>query len=183
VLTCGAALSLGCLEFHEGEDAKVPGDEVGTFQVQAKLRDSSCGSNALGSKDTWEFPVRLSRDGSNVYWLNGREVIAGELASDGRTFDFDTVVSVTFSEAQPGRPGCRVARRDRARGVLADASTNAASFAGRLRYEFEAEPGSDCSELMLDPTGLAALPCVMEYSMRAARVASAEPSTEQRSER
>ena len=94
---------VGCA-FGEG-DAKVPGDDLGKFQVVGRLDSSTCGVGALGSTDLWEFELRLSRSPNELYWLNGREVVPGEIAEDGVSFEFDTLLLVPVLEPEPGFVG------------------------------------------------------------------------------
>ncbi len=104
------------------KDSKIPGDELGTYQVVAQLDSSTCGPGALGSKDLWEFEVKLSQDGRDLYWLNGSEPVAGSLASDGVSFGFDSHTVVTPIPAGKGHPGCAIARTDSGTGKLSSAA-------------------------------------------------------------
>src|SRR6186713_2713290 len=85
--TCVVAvfsLSLGgCLNFGKVDDAKIPGELLGTYGVEGALVESDCGEGALGSTDDWKFDVKLSRFHDDLYWINGREVIPGGIAADG----------------------------------------------------------------------------------------------------
>jgi len=154
-------------DFGEG-DASIPGDSLGTFHVVARLENSTCGPGALGSEDLWEFDVQVSKDGSEIYWLNGEEPIAGRIAGDGLSFAFDTSGQVQLIEPGPGTPGCAVVRTDRASGSLDDAD-EVLGFTGRLSYGFVATAGSDCIEAIGVEGGFYALPCEISYGMQATR--------------
>jgi len=141
----------------------VPGDDLGQFQVSAALSSSDCGPEALGTTDLWEFEVRLSRDGADLFWLNGAEVIAGSLAADGVSFSFDTLLEFEIEPPNPPHSGCTVLRRDRAEGSLSSADLDAEGFAASLSYHYAAGEGSDCSGLVGVPGGFASLPCEIGY--------------------
>lgn len=128
----------------------------------------------MGSTDVWEFQIRLSKDLDQLFWLNGQEVISGVLASDGRSFEFDTRVRVTVIEPEPGSPGCTLDRLDRASGKLGLDAKDAAhveSFAGKLTFAYMPVPESDCTGLMGVEGGFSALPCEMTYQLDAERLA------------
>ena len=167
-----ASGTLGCA-FGEG-DAKVPGDDLGKFHVVGELDSSTCGAGALGSSDVWEFELRLSRDLTGLYWLNGREVISGEIANDGVSFEVRTRLEVDVLEPAPGFVGCTLERYDHAQGKLSSASTEVKSFQGTLGYEYRTLEDSDCSPLVGVEGGFARLPCDLSYELSATRVVSPE---------
>ncbi len=159
----------GC-NFGEG-DAKIPGEELGTYRVVATLGSSSCGPDALGAPDVWEFDVRLSRDDPDLYWLNGEEPVYGTLAADGLSFSFDTETRITLQEPRNGRGGCVIVRSDRASGRLEGSALDVPAFAGELRYGYSARAGSDCTEWLGLEGGFATLPCSIDYDIPAVRTA------------
>jgi len=161
-------LAVGCVDFGD-KDARVPGEELGAYQVTAHLQESTCGPDALGSADCWDFSVRLSREGPGLFWLNGYEVISGEVADDGVSFRFDTMVAVEIDPAQGTHPGCTVHRTDSANGKLSSATMDVESFTGQLSYAYAAEQESDCTELVGVPGGFSALPCEMSYAIEGLR--------------
>ncbi len=159
----------GCGEFGT-EDAKIPGDELGTFHVVGRMDVSSCGPGALGSKPVWEFDVKLSRDGDDLYWLNGQEPIYGRISADGVTFSFDTQSAITTRPAKGALPGCTVIRRDLASGVL-QGSGEVSGFSGDMRFGYAPTEVSDCTDSVGDDGGFAQLPCEIRYHLDAAKVA------------
>jgi hypothetical protein len=159
-------VALGC---SGTKDPKIPGDELGTYSVVASLSSSTCGPGALGAKDLWEFEVKLSQDGHDLYWLNGAEAIPGDIAGDGVSFGFDSHVVVPVIEPGKGQPGCAIARTDSGSGKLSSAAPPVDAFTGTLRYGFSAVAGSDCQPVLAVEGGFHALPCEMAYSMTAAR--------------
>jgi hypothetical protein len=175
VLWLSALLALGCSDvIGGGKDAKIPGEPLGTFHVIGHLETSSCGPGALGSTDLWEFDVRLSRDGHDLYWLNGAEAIPGRIAADGVSFAFDTRVAVEAIAAGKGQPGCAIVRSDTANGSLSSASTDVAAFSGRMRFGYMPSAGSDCGALVGVDGGFSSLPCEMSYLVDAVRTAPPE---------
>lgn len=162
--TAGLALACASCDFGEG-DAKVPGEPLGTFEVIAELDSSTCGSGALGSTDFWEFEVQLSKDFDQLFWLNGREVIPGRIASDGESFEFDTRVQVEVLEPERGALGCTLNRQDRASGRLGFRGDSVDSFTGRLTFAYMPSSDSDCSPLIGVEGGFSVLPCEMKYDV------------------
>lgn len=158
-------LAAGC----SGNDPKVPGESLGTYAVVASLETSTCGPGALGSKDLWEFEIKLSQDGHDLYWLNGAEAIAGDLAGDGVSFGFDSHVVVTAIAPGKGQTGCAISRTDSGSGKLSSAAPPVEGFSGNLRYGFQPLAGSDCQPLLAVEGGFHALPCEMNYGMTAQR--------------
>lgn len=164
-----AALMFGGLGCSGGKDPKIPGDELGTYAVVSTLQTSTCGPGALGSKDLWQFQVKLSQEGHDLYWLNGAEAIAGDLAADGVSFGFDSHVVVNAIAAGKGQPGCAISRIDTGSGRLSSSAPPVESFEGTLRYGFQPLAGSDCTPLMAVEGGFHTLPCEMTYAMTASR--------------
>ena len=174
VLLALAALLGGCVE-NQGElgseDPRAPGEVLGFYRVAGGLSDDSCGAESLGAPSEWSFEVKLSRDGSTLYWLNGREGIVGDIDERGR-FSFETRIDVPLSETRGSVIGCIVERRDTAQGAL---SSSDEKLTLELSYAYSAKPDSNCEDFV----GIAAptpnplpLPCSMTYSLSGARMAS-----------
>lgn len=173
VLALPLLVASGCIEFGpERED--VPGELLGDYAVSGRLRESSCGDGALAAADPWEFEIRLSRQGDELFWVNGREVITGEIERATRRFAFATAVAVELEPAQAPHPGCTVRREDRAEGELHGIGEDVAGFDGTLEYAFAATPSSDCSGQVGDAGGIAVLPCAIAYSIVAERIEDEE---------
>lgn len=167
---CVAWLCSGCLApdqaAEEHQDPHQPGEMLGAFSVTGKLGDDSCGADALSAPTNWDFNVKLSRDGSTLYWLNGREAIVGDIDQRGR-FAFATHVDLPLSATRGAAKGCTIVRSDSAAGQLSAAQ---AGFDGSLSYAYAASPGSDCSALPLGADGLPlALPCSLSYRLSGVR--------------
>ncbi len=165
-----ASLGCGCMPVGEQElddqDPHEPGDAIGAFAVVGKLKDDSCGADNLSAPAKWSFDLKLSRKGSTLYWLNGREAIVGEIDKSG-SFGFQTRVEVTLSEKRGALRGCVMVRRDSASGKL---SSSEEELNGTLTYAYDARSDSDCSEYALGAEGQPlALPCTLSYSLSGSR--------------
>lgn len=161
--------SSGCLEFGKVDDAKQPGDLLGTYDVSAKLEQSTCGDGALGAVETWRFQIKLSRYENDLYWLNGREAIVGSIGKDGRSFSFDSRVEVDIPPEESGDAECRIRREDSATGKLSDDATDVEEFEGELSFRYGLVADSSCDGFLLSPGAPARLPCTIGYTMSARR--------------
>jgi len=169
LLACVMPLLLGgCLEFGKVDDAKAPGDLLGVYSVTGTLDDTTCGTGALRAEDPWSFDVKLSRFDRDLYWLNGREAIVGDIEKDGVSFSFDTRIELEVQAPLRGHPGCVISRADRARGELSADGSEVEAFEGSLDFDFSALPGSDCTDWMVQEA-VPALPCSVEYELDAER--------------
>ena len=151
-------------------DAHEPGEDLGTFDVVASMTESTCGTGALGAPAVWEFEVKLVRDGTTLYWVNGPQYIPGTFASDGVTFSFTASNEVKITDPNPQRPRCIITRLDSAVGVLTEGEGDGddatpSSFTGSLSYGYIAGKDDDCSHLVGVEGGFSALPCDIEYGL------------------
>jgi hypothetical protein len=164
------SFTCGCIDPSEqaldDQDPHQPGDALGAYAITGKLRDDGCGAASLNAPDRWSFEVKLSRLGSTLYWLNGREAVVGDIDSSGR-FGFESRVDVPLTERHGAMKGCTVVRRDSASGSLSD---SAESLRAVLSYAYEATSDSECSELIGADGAPLALPCSLTYSLSGARV-------------
>ncbi len=157
---------VGC-EFEEGVDAHIPGDDLGTFHVAATMDVTTCGPGALGSPDSWEFDIRLSQSGTELFWLNGDEAIPGRVDTD--SFQFDSAVEVPLAEPEPGAPGCVIVRGDLASGRFGFEEDEVTSFDGSLVYSYAPTAESDCDVFVGVEGGFGTLPCSIAYRIDATR--------------
>jgi hypothetical protein len=169
VLFVCALTSSGCMQLGEqtteNQDPKAPGEVLGFFAVDGKLADDSCGAESLNAPGEWSFEVKLSRDGSTLYWLNGREAIVGEIDKAGG-FAFETHLDLPLVQRRGAAKGCTIVRRDSASGTLRDAA-----FSAQLSYAYQATSDSDCSEFASGTDGMPeALPCKLGYSLRGVKL-------------
>jgi hypothetical protein len=152
---------------EDDQDPHQPGDALGAFAVTGKLGDDSCGAESLSAPETWTFQVKLSREGTTLYWLNGREAIVGDIDKSGH-FAFETHLDLPFAEKHGAAKGCTIIRHDSASGTLGSSST---SLNGKLSYAYDATSDSDCSEFTTGSNGQPlALPCRLTYVLAGARV-------------
>jgi hypothetical protein len=163
-------LASGCMSMGDTteKDAKVPGESLGFFAVDGKLTDDNCGAESLNAPNDWSFQVKLSRQGSALYWLNGREAIVGEIDKAG-SFDFETHLDMPLSARHGAAKGCTIVRRDAADGALTNSN---ASLSAKLSYTYGATSDSDCAEFITGTNGAPeALPCRLTYSLSGDRIA------------
>jgi hypothetical protein len=159
--------SFGCMEVGETEhqDPKAPGEVLGFFAIDGKLSEDSCGAESLSAPEKWSFEVKLSRDGSTLYWLNGREGIVGDIDKSGG-FSFETRIDLPITERRGAAKGCTIVRRD-----LASGSLNDSALSAKLTYQYDATKDSDCSEFATGTEGMPeALPCKLSYSLKGSRI-------------
>ncbi len=166
-----ATATVGCVQpgeqAEDDQNPHQPGEAIGFFSVTGKLGDDTCGAESLSAPGTWSFQVKLSRNGTTLYWLNGREAIVGDIDKSG-TFAFETHLDLPIAEKHGAAKGCTIVRSDSASGALAASES---SLKGKLSYAYAATTNSDCSEFITGTSGLpAALPCSMTYALSGARV-------------
>jgi hypothetical protein len=169
VLSAFALPLAGCLNFGKVDDAKIPGDLLGTYAVTGTLTDSNCGEGALGSTDRWKFDVKLSRFHDDLYWINGREVIPGGIESDGVSFAFSTRVEGEVVPAGKGRAACVLSRADSAEGKLSSDSLDVETFEASISFAYSATDDSDCEGWVGGPDAVVGLPCSLRYELTGSR--------------
>jgi hypothetical protein len=150
------------------KDAEIQGTLLGTYQVQGTLVESTCGPSAFGSTDKWNFSIKLSRDGSKLYWYNGSDIVEGAVDSDGQSFAFSTAVKGVVSDAAKGKKGCTLTRSDGLSGKLSGSGVEITGFTGKMIYQFAQTVDSDCAEAIASE-GVIALPCTITYSLAASK--------------
>lgn len=163
----GALLLAACGPYDPSNDPTVPGDPLGTYQVRGELSEDDCGADLLGAPDPWLFQIRLSRFQDDLYWLNGREAIIGEVDPKTDAFELKTRVDVPIGEAERGAPLCILSRYDRAEGVFSTEGEVVTGFVGNLSFSYEAKDGSECYEILNVPGGVQELPCSLAYTLTA----------------
>jgi hypothetical protein len=167
VLVAAAVMAPGC----SGQNRLEPGTVLGTYEVAAKKVSGTCGDSAY-APDPWTFTIRLSRDGTKLYWLQNRQPIEGRVLGSRVTFETWDARTVRGAD-RTGRGFCQVGRTDTFDGALAgevvagDAGTAPATLSGRLRYAFASTEDSDCSGI--DDPSVAILPCELSYDLVATR--------------
>jgi hypothetical protein len=149
------------------DDGQAFGDDLGRFAVGARLKSTTCGTQALDTPADWNFDVILSRDLDLLYWNTGDDAVEGTIEANGTGFSFSTETVVDFDMS--GNPrACSVVRTDSASGTFDDAKRMRA-FEGSLSYRFTPKAGADCSDLVAGAS-FDELPCSMSYRMAAAWV-------------
>jgi hypothetical protein len=147
------------------------GDDLGTFQVAAVESGNTCGPEALGSAESFEFEVELARADSELFW-DGRA--SGRVQA---ALDFEIATENTFVLRRPVGPdgGCAVTRRDGVSGTLrANATGDIDAFLGEMTYDFAEAVASACTAEDQQAAGLRLLPCRLRYRLDATRTREPE---------
>lgn len=167
---CFSVVAGGCAPYDSDRDSKIPGDLLGTYGVSAQLKADSCGAELLGAPNPWRFDLKLSRFQRDLYWLNGREAIVGDIDADDTTFHFNTRIDVPLTPAAKGAAACVVSRYDQADGKLVADGETVTSVTATLSFRYEAKSGSECLDIIGIPGGVQTLPCSLSYGLSGARL-------------
>ena len=175
----------GCAQLMGDKDNE-PGDPVGVYTLNAvvDVGSSSCPEVVAAAPNPWTFQVTLRRDGTTGYWLSGADPLQGTIADTGAiTFTATIPTPVHDVEKAKGVGACTIDRTDQFSGSFAgDPSTDAgkASFSGTLVYMYAVESGSDCSDVVGqpsedDPTPLfSVIPCTVKFNVTATKTGDAQ---------
>lgn len=156
----------------KGKDPYNPGTPLGTFHVTGKLTQSQCGGDL---PNPWEFDVKLGRDQSTLYWIQGSVPVQGTLDASGHLSMTDAS-STMIHGASKNQGACSITRTDTLNAALPGATADAGavvdesdvtSFSGALSYAYTIDDGSDCADQI--GTTFAALPCIVAYDVTATR--------------
>lgn len=142
------------------------GDDLGTFRVVANEAANTCGPGALGSRETFDFALDLSREHSELFW-NGsvRGRIDASLA-----FEFQAEVRIELRAPRNADPGCTLRRSDAMTGVLEeDPAAGIVGFTGAMSYSVSSDTAEGCTQSELAESGLRVVPCRLEYTLEAER--------------
>ncbi|HET9953725.1 MAG TPA: hypothetical protein VFQ61_04460 [Polyangiaceae bacterium] len=168
---CLSVVAASCAPYDSKHDAKIPGELLGTYDVSGQLKSDSCGAELLGAPNPWRFDLKLSRFERDLYWLNGREAIVGDIDADGTTFHFRTRIDVPLTPAAKGAAGCIVSRYDQADGKLvAGDGDSVTAVTANLSFRYESKSGSECLEIIGIPGGVQQLPCTLSYGLGGSRL-------------
>ncbi len=174
VLLAGLAGALsGCPEMFGPNEPQHPGKDIGVFTVHATLAESSCGIGAFESQESWDFQVRLSREGKTLYWNNGAQYLQGKVQDDNASFSFEYQQVIKIDSRINPRYPCMLERADSAQGLLKGTSAETQAFTGVLRYAFTPQGKSDCTDALADQ-GALTLPCAIIYDMKGTKTAQAK---------
>ncbi len=162
-----------------GKDPYNPGTPLGTYKVTGTLASNSCGDTGT-APDPWLFDVKLARDPSTLFWLQGGPPVSGALDTQthAKLMTSDTR-TVHEADARRGISLCALTREDILDATLATPAAGTAAtvdgFTGGLTYRFSATEGSDCGDqLGVAGGGFAALPCTVSYILSARRTPTAK---------
>jgi hypothetical protein len=172
LLTAGSVIvALAPAPACSGKDPYNPGTPIGVFHVTGALVGNACAA-ADQVPNPWEFDVKLSRDGSTLYWIQGGLPVQGHLdAASHTTMASQTSQQLRAPNPKSGASGCTLTRDDALDATLG--SEPVTSFSGALTYTFRATSDSDCSDqLAVNGGGFTNLPCEVSYTLSAAKTTS-----------
>jgi hypothetical protein len=151
-----------------GKDPYNPGTPIGTFHVTGTLAKNECTSAPLPSP--WDFDVKLSRDGTTLYWIQGGLPVQGHLdATSHTTMSSSDSRELRAADPQHNIPTCTVRRDDTLDATLGPDPV--ASFTGALGYTFTPTDDSDCSDqLESSGGGFTVFPCGVSYAITGTKV-------------
>jgi hypothetical protein len=152
-----------------GKDPYNPGTPIGTFHVTGALAVNQCG-DASGAVDPWTFDIKLNKDGTTLYWMQGGLPVSGVLDAHLHTSMTSTDTrTIHGADPQHRVPFCGITRDD---AVDLTMAADLASFTGSLAYTFSPSDGSDCTDQLTTAGGsYATLPCEIHYTLTAVKTA------------
>jgi hypothetical protein len=163
----------------------VQGKEVGTYQVEMRLEENTCGPEALYTEDGKHYRVQLRAEGATGYWrVAGEKPLQGSYDAGRFKFTYESVVASSPDDAATF---CQLAQSELLSGAVAlypdagagdaglqDAGVSVAGDAGappvsglqaELVYTISPVSGTDCSDA-LPPIGkYQKLPCEVRYKL------------------
>ncbi len=155
------AIGFGCAG-KAGSDPSTPGTAVGTFAVHGTRVEDTCGDAPV----TWDFSVKLSRESTTLYWIQGGTPVAShKLSSGGYEFTSTAVHDLRPANKALELAACSVTRDDQSSVTLAVDET---TFTGTLEYAYVPVTGADCRDQTVEFGGTyGALPCKQRFSLDA----------------
>jgi len=138
------------------------------FRVQATLSKSTCGSGAVDASDSWNFKVRLHKDGSTLTWedVDSGMSTQGVIGSDSFSVSAGSKYEVTASTE--GSVGCSVRRHDNYSGSVSyDKSGDISKLDGVISFNYTLSTGYNCDALIGTANGFEDLPCEVDYKFEA----------------
>jgi hypothetical protein len=166
-----SAVVLACL-CACGIDPYEPGTVLGTYHVTAHVQSNSC--KEADAPDPWEFDVKLSKDATSLYWIQGSVPVSGALDSHlHATMSNTSKQNVDATSKGPGP--CTLERDDALATTLTPDPSGGANqysaFTGTLSYAYKPTADAvDCSDQLQSNGGpYAALPCSVGYTLSATR--------------
>jgi len=176
---------VGCADLMGNKDPHQPGDPIGVYSINAQVdvASSNCPEVVAQAPNPWTFQVTLRRDATTGYWLAGGDPLQGTIDDKGAiTFTATTPTPVHDVEKAKGVGACTIDRTDQFAGAFAGAPSTAAgiaTFSGTLTYAYAVESGSDCSDVVGQPSEedpkplFTNLPCTVKFNVTGTKVADA----------
>jgi hypothetical protein len=142
---------------------------LGNFTLELSVKQTTCGSGAMGLPDKWSFDVGLSHQGDVATWSSGGTDVSGQFDAGARSLEFTSSVTVDMrADALPGSqplPACTIKRSDEATFTL-DSVDQPKTLSGELTYAYAPTQASNCADLVYGSTPkFLALPCTVTYAV------------------
>lgn len=138
--------------------------EADTFDVTATLSDTTCGTGALDAEETWEFQIKMQRDGDALVIEDIENAIQMEGSIEDEEFTLSTSDTFVVTEGTSDSAGCSVHRRDQYTGEIESVGNEISRVEGEILYTFSQATGYDCEVLVGATNGFDDLPCKIEYT-------------------
>lgn len=181
------ALSLACVlaTLSSGCRNEPPGTPVGSYQVEGRLLENSCGQTGERFRPSFSFRVELRGSDDAGFWLAGSHPpVPGDLDRNEGRFDFKLEQQQVFkAPGMANEASCVLTQQEHIAGTLEEMPSDTdtpmtdagmPASPGRLHADntirWAALPGTDCSKA-LAPTGpFAMLPCTARYELEGTRL-------------
>jgi hypothetical protein len=153
----------------------LPGESVGTFTIDMKLEENSCGQGAVILTDGQRFAAELRVEDGRCYWRVPKQpMLEGKLDGENCRFTFSSVVA---SSEEGVEPVCQllqsaelvttVAGGAEADGGVGDAGGEPSAITLEASYKLDVAASSklDCAAALAPVGPFEALPCTVEYTL------------------
>ncbi|GAC1351233.1 MAG: hypothetical protein NVS3B20_25230 [Polyangiales bacterium] len=177
---------LACSGVLGDKNPHAPGDSVGRYRISAEVdATSSCAEAVAAAPRPWTFEVTLRRDGKTAFWIASDTPIVGTLDDKGAlAFHATASVAVHGVDKVHEVGACTIVRTDDFGGAFLGSPATKdgiSAFNGTLRYGYQVAPGSDCSDVVGQPSPdrkqpmFSTMPCEVRFHVSAQREGDAKP--------
>jgi hypothetical protein len=182
-----------------GCDAKLPGQLVGAYTIQMRIKENNCGSGVVPNAQSYAAELRAGDPPPRGFWRVPKQApIEGQY--EAGKFQFTFSMGLELGQADAGTTGCTAIREELLQGEIAlpepdagasdagspdagvaaetrDAGPNQPALMGTHRISFRTDPAGRCAN---NPGPIAVferLPCSALYELPQQRVVVASMSS------
>jgi hypothetical protein len=149
------------------QPAALPGEPLGTFEIQATISSNSCGAG-LGAPNPYVFSAELSREDKRLHWRQNGVIVSGTIDSSAQAVITSTQTGEAADQAG-NRSGCVVTHTDTLT-VKLGAEDPPTTLGGTLGFNFTVEVPANCiGQLVASGGTFDDLPCQALYTLTATR--------------